>query len=108
MHKIIITNVIVDQIRLLTGYRATNEFINKLVSLIIHHDQNIVYINELTAVHHGINYIVGIDMAVTNSLTFRESRDIRRTLQHKLSRLDDVDRVYINVDFDTRNETTHF
>lgn len=100
--------MIADQIRLLTGYRATNEFINKLVSLIIYHDQNIVHINELTAVHHGINYIVGIDVTVTNSLTFQESRDIRRTLQHKLSRLDDVDRVYINVDFDTRNEITYF
>ena len=93
--------VSVDQIRLLTGFTASPDFINMLTWVIVNHDPRILYIDDLKAFHFGNNYFVEVDLVLPESMAIRESHDIGETLQIKLERLDEVERVFVHIDYET-------
>jgi cation diffusion facilitator family transporter len=90
-----------EQIKLLTGYTASREFINMLTWVIVNHDPRILYIDDLKAFHFGNNYFVEVDMVLPASMPIRESHDIGETLQIKLERLEEVERVFVHIDYET-------
>lgn len=89
-----------EQIKMITGYTASPDVINKLTWVILQHNTRISYIDDLKAFHFGTNYIVEVDLVLPEEIEFRESHDIGETLQIKLEKLDEVERAFVHVDYE--------
>ena len=85
---------------MLTGFTASTEFINMLTSLILKHDSRILYIDDVKAFHFGSKYFIEVIIVLPETMAIRESHDIGETLQIKLERLDQVERVFVHVDYE--------
>ena len=85
---------------MLTGFTASSEFINMLTWVILNHDDRIIYIDDVKAFHFGSKYFVEVDIVLPETMAIRESHDIGETLQIKLERLDQIERVFVHVDYE--------
>jgi len=85
---------------MLTGYTASPQMLNKLTWVILHHDSRILYIDDLKAFHFGCNFLVEVDIVLSAEMGIQESHDIGETLQLKLERLSNVERVFVHVDYE--------
>lgn len=99
-----------EQIKMITGYTASPDFINKLTWLILQHDNRICYIDDLKAFHFGNNYLVEVDLVLPETIGFRDSHDLGETLQIKLEKLEEVERVFVHVDYESgyKQQLTNF
>lgn len=86
---------------MLTGFVASAEFLNMITWIIVNHDERIAYVDDIKAFHFGSKYFVEVDIVLPDTMGIRESHDIGETLQIKLERLDEVERVFVHVDFES-------
>jgi divalent metal cation (Fe/Co/Zn/Cd) transporter len=55
------------------------------------------------AFHFGTRFLVEIDVVLPPTMSLHEAHDIGETLQQKIERLDEVERAFVHLDY----ETTH-
>lgn len=53
------------------------------------------------------NYLVEVEVVLPPTMTVRESHDIALALQHEIEAMDDVERAFVHVDWQSRSEPEH-
>lgn len=95
-----------QQIDKLVGLTAPAEFVHELEELTnMHHEK--AFLDVIRAYHFGARYIVEIEIVMPAHMTVAESHDISLNLQHKIEALGDVERCFVHVDYQTRDEPEH-
>ena len=85
---------------MLTGYTASPEVINKLTWVVVNHDPRILYVHDLKAFHFGNDYLVEVDIVLSEDMQIKDSHDLGETLSIKLERIPGIERVYVHMDYD--------
>mmetsp|Transcript_1565 Transcript_1565/g.4635 ORF Transcript_1565/g.4635 Transcript_1565/m.4635 type:complete len:426 (+) Transcript_1565:354-1631(+) len=94
------------QIDKLVGLTAPADFVKELEELAnTHHEK--AFLDVIRAYHFGARYIVELEIVMPAEMTVAESHDISLNLQHKIEALDDVERCFVHVDYQTRDEPEH-
>jgi divalent metal cation (Fe/Co/Zn/Cd) transporter len=111
-----------DHVWLLVGKSAPQEFISKLIYLVVTHDTRIKKVDtvcvssgaradlaranstQCRAYHAGQNYYVEVDIVMDEDLPLKVTHDVSQTLQRKLEGLADVERAYVHVDYEDEHD----
>ncbi|KAF2826110.1 hypothetical protein CC86DRAFT_445970 [Ophiobolus disseminans] len=93
-----------DHVWLLVGKSAPQEFISKLIYLVVTHDTRITKVDTCRAYHAGQNYYVEVDIVMDEDLPLKVTHDVSQTLQRKLEGLADVERAYVHVDYEDEHD----
>ncbi|KAH6959551.1 cation diffusion facilitator 1 [Fusarium avenaceum] len=89
-----------EQIWLLVGKAAPQEFIAKLIYMSITYDEQISMVETCRAYHAGQKYYVEVDIVMDEYTSLKISHDVAQSLQRKIEGLADVERAFIHVDYD--------
>lgn len=92
-----------EQLKNLVGYTADRDFINKVTMIAFAHDKRVVSVDTVRAYTFGVCYLVEVDIQLDAQMPLREAHDIGESLQQKLELLDEVERAFVHLDY----ETTH-
>ncbi|KAK4189363.1 cation efflux family-domain-containing protein [Podospora australis] len=95
-----------DQIWLLVGKSAPNEFIAKLIYMAMTHDDRIAKVDTCKAYHAGHKYYVELDIVMDEELPLRVTHDVGQELQQKLESLPDVERAFVHVDYEHHHDAS--
>ena len=90
-----------EQVKNLVGHTADRRFISKLTWLAAHHDPRIESVDTVRAYTFGINYLVEVDIQLAADMPLMTAHDIGEELQQKLESLDEVERAFVHLDFET-------
>ncbi|KAL8571771.1 hypothetical protein ACOMHN_058135 [Nucella lapillus] len=93
-----------EQIRLLTGLTASQDFLSHLTWICMTHDPRITHIDTLGAHHYGNHYLVKVDIVLPEAMRLREAHDIGESLQRKLESIPEVERAFVHVDYEFRHK----
>ncbi|KAJ4287658.1 hypothetical protein N0V90_012361 [Kalmusia sp. IMI 367209] len=93
-----------EHVWLLVGKSAPNEFISKLIYLVVTHDTRIRKVDTCRAYHAGQNYYVEVDIVMDEDMPLKVTHDVSQTLQRKLEGLADVERAYVHVDYENDHD----
>ncbi|KAH8701196.1 cation efflux family-domain-containing protein [Phaeosphaeriaceae sp. PMI808] len=93
-----------DHVWLLVGKSAPQEFISKVIYLVMTHDNRITKVETCRAYHAGQNYYVEVDIVMDEDLPLKITHDVSQTLQRKLEGLADVERAYVHVDYEDEHD----
>jgi divalent metal cation (Fe/Co/Zn/Cd) transporter len=55
------------------------------------------------AYHFGNNFLVEVDVTLPPDMSLRDAHDIGESLQLKLEDLDDVERAFVHLDFESKH-----
>ena len=100
---IIINWVVVgyEQLKNLVGHTADRRFLSKVTWIAAHHDGRIETVDTVRAYTFGVNYLVEVDVQLAPDMPLKEAHDIGESLQTKLESLDEVERAFVHLDFET-------
>ncbi len=90
-----------EQIKNLVGHTADRRFISKLTWIAAHHDSRVESVDTVRAYTFGVNYLVEVDVQLPADMPLNTAHDIGEELQQKLERLDEVERAFVHLDFET-------
>lgn len=90
-----------EQVKLLTGRSASPEFLKRLTWVCYNHDPTILGIDTVRAFHFGTRFLVEIDIVLPPKLTLQKAHDIGEALQKKVELLEEVERAFVHLDFET-------
>lgn len=88
------------QIKMLTGYTARPDFIQKITWIVLNHDERIEYIESVIAFHFGNRFLVEVNIVLPGEMSMRQSHDLCEMLQAKIERLPEVERAFIHIDYE--------
>lgn len=89
-----------EQIKMLTGFTAKPELLQRITWLCINHHEKILLIDTVRAFHFGNNFIVEVDIVLPEDMTVRESHDIAESLQKKIERMPEAERCFVHIDYE--------
>ncbi len=89
------------QLQNLIGHTANRRFISMLTWMAANHHPRIETVDTVRAYTFGVNYLVEVHIQLSPSMPFREAHDIGENLQQKLESLDEVERAFVHLDFET-------
>ncbi|KAF5537627.1 cation efflux family [Fusarium mexicanum] len=89
-----------EQIWLLVGKAAPQDFIAKLIYMSITHDDQISMVETCRAYHAGQKYYVEVDIVMDEQTSLKISHDVAQSLQRKIEGLGDVERAFVHVDYE--------
>ena len=93
--------VLTEQIKMLTGHTARPDFLRKLTWIALCHHDKITHIDTVRAFHFGNKYLVEVDIVLPQTMSLLEAHDIGETLQVKLENLDEVERAFVHLDYES-------
>ncbi|KAJ1923181.1 hypothetical protein IWQ60_006036 [Tieghemiomyces parasiticus] len=96
-----------EHVILIVGKTADPAFLQKLTYLALTHDPRVVAIDTIRAYHLGHNLYVEVDIVLPPETPLRESHDIGETLQVKLESLENVERAFVHVDYESEHQPEH-
>ncbi|KAF3068417.1 Metal tolerance protein 4 [Daldinia childiae] len=88
-----------EQVWLLVGKSAPNEFVSKLIYISMTHDPLVQKVDTCRAYHAGQKYYVEVDIVMDQDIPLKISHDVSQSLQRKLEGLGDVERAFVHVDY---------
>ncbi len=72
-----------------------------LMWMAAYHHPWIETVDTVRAYTFGVNYLVEVHIQLSPSMPLREAHDIGESLQQKLESLDEVERAFVHLDFET-------
>ena len=90
-----------EQLKNLVGHTADRRFLSKLTWIAANHDQRIESVDTIRAYTFGVNYLAEVDIQLPPDMPLKEAHDIGESLQQKLESLDEVERAFVHLDFET-------
>ncbi|KAF1966882.1 hypothetical protein BU23DRAFT_592945 [Bimuria novae-zelandiae CBS 107.79] len=93
-----------EHVWLLVGKSAPNEYISRLIYIVVTHDTRIRKVDTCRAYHAGQNYYVEVDIVMDEDMPLKVTHDVSQTLQRKLEGLADVERAYVHVDYENEHD----
>eukprot|EP00878_Enallax_costatus_P006730 GHUV01007055.1.p1 GENE.GHUV01007055.1~~GHUV01007055.1.p1 ORF type:complete len:291 (+),score=72.27 GHUV01007055.1:111-875(+) len=95
-----------QQVDKIVGRGAPAQFIEQLEELAnTHHEA--MRLDVIRAYHFGARYIVEMEVVMPADMTVQTSHDISLELQHKVERLEEVERAFVHVDYMRRDGLEH-
>lgn len=95
-----------EQAMLLEGAAAEPNFLEQVRNLSnTFHDK--MFVDVVRAYHFGKCYLVEVEVALPGTMTVVDAHDISLDLQKKIERLENVERAFVHVDYQTRDEDEH-
>ena len=95
-----------EQMKKVVGHTAPEEFIKGIEEMAYAHDNRLV-VDCIRAYHFGARYNVEMEIVLPGEMTVATSHDIALELQHKIEKLEDVERAYVHVDYELRDGLVH-
>ena len=86
-----------EQISHLAGLAAPAGFVRRLTHIIFHHDTRVQKVDTCRAYHFGERFLVEVEIVMLPETPLRDSHDVGITLQHKIERLEEVERAFVHV-----------
>lgn len=93
-----------EQSKLLIGQTASPDFLKKLTFIAMNHHRDVSQVDTVRAYHFGQNFLVEVHVVLDPNMTLRDVHDIEESLQKKLEKLDEVERAFVHVDFETEHD----
>eukprot|EP00743_Colponemidia_sp_Colp-15_P008285 GILK01008993.1.p1 GENE.GILK01008993.1~~GILK01008993.1.p1 ORF type:complete len:407 (+),score=74.12 GILK01008993.1:47-1222(+) len=95
-----------EQVRMLTGMSADQDFIETIVSLASSHHPAL-QLDIIRAYHFGFNYLVELEVVMPADMPLQQTHDISLELQKSIETLDRVERCFVHVDYERRGYDEH-
>uniref|UniRef100_A0A0D6QSQ3 Uncharacterized protein n=1 Tax=Araucaria cunninghamii TaxID=56994 RepID=A0A0D6QSQ3_ARACU len=104
---IIIFAVVMATLASLVGQSASPEMLQKLTYLVLSHDPVIKHVDTVRAYTFGVLYFVEVDIELPDNLPLKEAHTIGESLQIKLESLEEVERAFVHLDFESEHKPEH-
>ncbi|CAL8462983.1 g2517 [Coccomyxa elongata] len=98
--------ILQGQVNKIVGIGAPVEFVSTLEGLANAHHENMA-VDVIRAYHFGARFIVEVEVIMPANMSVRESHDIALQLQHRVEGFDEVERAFVHVDYERRDEPEH-
>jgi len=85
---------------------ADPDFLELVREMAETHDPNAT-LDQIRAYHFGPRFLVEIEIVMQPDTPLRESHDVGIVLQHKIERLEQVERCFVHVDYQERDVDDH-
>ncbi|KAK9817796.1 hypothetical protein WJX72_002302 [[Myrmecia] bisecta] len=95
-----------QQVKKVVGSAAPASFIEQVEQL-AHEHHELVRVDCTRAYHFGARFNVEMEIVLPGDMTVTESHDIALALQHKIEALEEVERAFVHVDYQERDEPEH-
>ncbi|RKP34621.1 cation efflux family-domain-containing protein [Dimargaris cristalligena] len=96
-----------EHVILIVGKTADPAFLQKITYIALTHDPRIMEIDTCRAYHLGHNLYVEVDIVMPPETPLHVSHDIGESLQFKLEKLDNVERAFVHVDYESEHHPEH-
>jgi len=96
-----------EHVAKLAGLTAPPDFVRRLTHLVFHHDARVQKVDTCRAYHFGERFLVEVEVVMHEETNLRDSHDCGIALQHKIERLEEVERAFVHVDYQIRNVDDH-
>eukprot|EP00300_Choanocystis_sp_HF-7_P003914 c12983_g1_i2.p2 GENE.c12983_g1_i2~~c12983_g1_i2.p2 ORF type:complete len:279 (-),score=67.04 c12983_g1_i2:47-883(-) len=95
-----------EQLLMLAGHTAPNEFLNKISFLAhLHHEQ--AEVDTVRAYYFGLYFMVEVDIKLPEDMPLRTAHDIGEALAIRIEEFDEVERAFVHIDFETTHKPEH-
>ncbi|KAJ3078747.1 hypothetical protein HK102_004268 [Quaeritorhiza haematococci] len=101
------TSTAYEQIQLIVGKSAEPSFLQKVTYIALTHDSRIHQVDTCRAYHSGNNYFVEVDIVLPPEMPLKEAHDVGEALQIKLETLEDVERAFVHLDYESLHKPEH-
>jgi len=95
-----------EQLEMIIGKSADPAFLDVVREMAEMHDPA-ASLDVVRAYHFGPKFLVEIEIVMAEETPLRESHDVGILLQHKIERLEQVDRCFVHVDYQNRDVDDH-
>jgi len=95
-----------EQMDLVIGRAADPDFLELVREMAETHDPNAT-LDQIRAYHFGPRFLVEVEIVMAHDTPLRESHDVGIVLQHKIERLEQVERCFVHVDYQERDVDDH-
>jgi len=95
-----------EQLEMIVGKSADPAFLDVVREMAETHDPA-ASLDVVRAYHFGPKFLVEIEIVMPEETPLRESHDVGILLQHKIERLEEVDRCFVHVDYQFRDLDDH-
>lgn len=85
------------QIPILSGKRASVEYINRIIRLCCEHEPPIKHLDRVLVYHYGNKFLVEVRIVMPPDTQLKDSNELVSTLETKLELLPDVERAFVRV-----------
>jgi cation diffusion facilitator family transporter len=99
--------VILDWTRKIVGHTAPPEFVECVEKIVRDHDPSQLTLDCARIYFFGARYLVEVEVVLPGNMSVAESHAIALVLQHKIEKLDDVERAFVHVDHKIRDGLEH-
>jgi len=95
-----------EQMTYLVGKKASPDFLSTVTEIAETHDPN-AQLDVVRAYHFGPKFLVEIEMVMDKSTPLEVSHDVGMLLQDRIEHLDEVERCFVHIDYQHRQEDDH-
>jgi len=95
-----------EHIEKLVGKEANENFIEQVKDM-THDHHHAMLLDAIRAYFFGQKYIVELEVILPANMSVKHSHDIALALQHKVEAHDEVERAFVHVDYQCRDEPEH-
>lgn len=95
-----------EQLDLVIGRSADPDFLELVREMAETHDPGAT-LDQIRAYHFGPRFLVEVEIVMLPETPLRESHDVGIVLQHKIERLEQVERCFVHVDYQERDVDDH-
>ncbi len=101
------TSTALEHISYIVGKSADPFFLQKLTYVALTHDSRITEVDTCRAYHSGNNFVVEIDIVLPPDTPLNIAHDIGEALQIKLEKMDEVERAFVHIDYESIHSPEH-
>ena len=95
-----------EQIEQLTGKSAPDEFIDEIMELASNFDKKMI-VDVCRAYHFGPKFLVELEVVLPRHTLLLESHDLGMDLQYEVEAMEEVERCFVHIDYETRPYDEH-
>ncbi|KAH6585072.1 hypothetical protein BASA60_000697 [Batrachochytrium salamandrivorans] len=96
-----------EHIQLIVGKTADAPFLNRVTYLAMTHDSRVMQVDTCRAYHSGSKFVVEVDIVLSAEMLLCEAHDVGEALQVKLETLEEVERAFVHLDYETSHRPEH-
>ena len=98
----------IETASLMLGRSAPPEVLSQLTFLSSNHHRLIKEVDTVRAFRVGVNYIVEVDVVLDKAMDLKQAHDIGESLQFALEKLDNVERAFVHLDYESEHKPEHW
>ncbi|KAJ3357842.1 hypothetical protein HDU83_002970 [Entophlyctis luteolus] len=97
----------VEHIQKFIGETASPLFLNRITYIAMTHHPEILQVDTVRAYSSGAGYFVEVDIVMDPSTPLQRSHDVGEALQVKIESIEDVERAFVHIDYESLHTPEH-